>query len=122
MLFRRVVNTDSMQFKDFINQFAAITNLILIFNLLTLLLTILTGATDFSGVTGLFFFMIPTIGIMNLAFVYIIINNVVKPHIDKFYSLIIAEIALGVALTIYVMILAILGGNMLFSQLSSLFS
>lgn len=120
--FRRVVNTDSMQFKDFINQFAAITNLILIFNLLTLLLTILTGATDFSGVTGLFFFMIPTIGIMNLAFVYIIINNVVKPHIDKFYSLIIAEIALGVALTIYVMILAILGGNMLFSQLSSLFS
>ncbi|MCG0791567.1 Brp/Blh family beta-carotene 15,15'-monooxygenase [Lactiplantibacillus plantarum] len=120
--FRRVVNTGSMQFSDFINQFAAITNLILIFNLLTLLLTILTGTGNFSGMTGLFFFMIPTIGIMNLAFIYIIIDNVVKPHIDKFYALIIAEIALGFALSVYVMILAVLGGNMLFSQLSSLFS
>ncbi|MBU7498310.1 zinc ribbon domain-containing protein [Lactiplantibacillus pentosus] len=120
--FRRVVNTDSMQLHDFINQFAAITNLILVFNVITLLLTILTGTSNFSGMTGLFFFMIPTIGIMNLAFIYIIINNVVKPHIDKFYALIIAEIALGFSLTIYVMILAVLGGNMIFSQLSSLFS
>ncbi|ANJ12618.1 hypothetical protein [Lactiplantibacillus plantarum] len=59
---------------------------------------------------------------INFTIYHIIIDNVVKPHIDKFYALIIAEIALGFALSVYVMILAVLGGNMLFSQLSSLFS
>ncbi|KLD58359.1 hypothetical protein WP50_26745, partial [Lactiplantibacillus plantarum] len=81
--FRRVVNTGSMQFSDFINQFAAITNLILIFNLLTLLLTILTGTGNFSGMTGLFFFMIPTIGIMNLAFVNMGLHNIINNDINK---------------------------------------
>jgi len=113
--FRRLIDDNApLNFWEFTNQFAGITNLILIFNLITFLLSLITTGANFSSYSLMILFMIPTSVILSVGYIFIIIKDVDNPRIDKFYTLLLAEAALTVAFLIFIYIAGnIVGGSVM---------
>lgn len=111
--FRRLIDDQApVNFWEFTNQFAGITNLILIFNLITFLLSLITSGANFSSYSLMILFMIPTSVILNVGYIFIIIHDVHHPRLDKFYTLLLAEAALAIAFLIFTYIAgSIVGGS-----------
>lgn len=111
--FRRLIDDQApLNFWEFTNQFAGITNLILVFNLVTFLLSLITTGANFSSYSLMILFMIPTSVILNLGYVFIIIKDVEHPRLDKFYTLLLAVAALSIAFLIFTYIAgSIVGGS-----------
>ncbi|UIF28915.1 zinc-ribbon domain-containing protein [Levilactobacillus brevis] len=113
--FRRLIDDQApLNFWEFTNRFAGTTNLILIFNLITFLLSLITTGANFSSYSLMILFMIPTSIILNLGYIFVIINGVDHPRLDKFYTLLLAEAALIIAFIIFSYIAgSIVGGSVM---------
>ncbi|MCE6031791.1 zinc-ribbon domain-containing protein [Lactiplantibacillus pentosus] len=102
--FRQALTPEHVDFWDFVNQFAGVTNLIMILNLITLLMSVITSSGNFSGLTLLLIFMVPSNVLMSAAFIFIIVNDVQRARMDKFYAVLLAEVALTVVFSIFIFI------------------
>ncbi|WP_204120477.1 zinc ribbon domain-containing protein [Levilactobacillus sp. 244-2] len=120
--FRRLITEEYVNFWDFVNQFAGVTNLILIFNLITFLLGLITGSANFSSLSILLVFMVPANLLINAAFVFIIIDGVDQSRMDKFYTVFLAEISLTVAFFIFGFIATNIVGGSIVSYVQSLYN
>jgi len=120
--FRRVMTNLPLNFWDFTNQFAGTTNLLMIFNLITFLLGLITGSGNFSSLTILMIFMIPANLILNAAFIFIIVDDVDHSRMDKFYTVLLAELSLVVALFIFSLIIGSVVGGSIMNDIQSLYN
>lgn len=113
--FRRLIDDQApLNFWEFTNRFAGITNLVLVFTLITFLLSLITTGANFSSYSLMILFMIPTSVILNLGYIFVIINDVDHPRLDKFYTLLLAEAALAIAFLIFTYIAgSIVGGSVM---------
>jgi len=111
--FRRLIDSNApLNFWEFTNQIAGVTNLILVFNLITFLLSLVTTGANFASYSVMILFMIPTSVILNLGYIFIIMNDVENPRLDKFYTILLAEAALAIAFLIFSYIAgSIVGGS-----------
>ncbi|TGD17808.1 zinc ribbon domain-containing protein [Levilactobacillus suantsaiihabitans] len=120
--FRRIITGESQNFWDFLNHFAGVTNLLLIFNLITFLLGLITGAGNLSSLSIFLLFLVPANILISAAFIFIIIDDVPTPRMDKFYAVLLAELALAVAFAIFGFIAANLVGGSIVSYVESLYN
>jgi len=120
--FRRLITEEYVNFWDFVNQFAGVTNLILIFNLITFLLGLITGAANFSSLSILLVFMVPASLLISAAFIFIIVDGVDQSRMDKFYTVFLAEISLTVAFFIFGFIATNIVGGSIVSYVQSLYN
>lgn len=120
--FRRIITGETQNFWEFLNHFAGVTNLLLIFNLITFLLGMITGAGNFSSLSIFLLFLVPANILLSAAFIFIIIDDVAAPRMDKFYTVLLAELALVVAFFIFGFIATNLVGGSIASYVESLYN
>lgn len=120
--FRRIITGETQNFWEFLNHFAGVTNLLLIFNLITFLLGMITGVGNFSSLSIFLLFLVPANILLSAAFIFIIIDDVSVPRMDKFYTVLLAELALVVAFFIFGFIAANLVGGSITSYVESLYN
>ena len=111
--FRKLLDINHTEtYWDFTNRFASLTNLILIFNLIVFVLCLLTSSGNFGSFNVMLLFFSPVLLILNLGYIYSIIADVTTTRLDKFYTILLAEVALSLALFIlFVIDGSLLGGS-----------
>lgn len=120
--FHRLIDTEAtISFLEYTNQFAGVTNLILAFNLITFLISLLTGNANPASLELLIFFLTPAGAILNLGYLFSIVNGVKKPRLDKFYTILLAEVAISIALLVFAMIAGGLIGSTMIDSLKEAF-
>lgn len=111
--FRRMAAAEPVNFWDFVNRFAALTNLIMIFNFLILIiclvpstLSLMSGPTTGILIVTLALAAAPANLIITVAYIFVIVTDIDQKRMDKFYVVLLAEIALTIVFAIFVLIVS----------------
>lgn len=114
-LFRRMVTSESPNYWNFVNRFASVTNLIVVLDAIVFLWCLIPSGSSMSGFGDMsssfnsFFTPFIPMALVNLiitiAYIYVIVADVEKPRFNKFYAVLLAEIALVIVAVVLTVIL-----------------
>jgi len=103
--FRKIADVeDHFSIWDYTNRLASLTNLILVFCLIIFIFTLFMSPDSLESYGRMLGLFSPIFLILNVGYLFSTVDGVEHPRWDKFYTILLALIAISIALSIYLLI------------------